>query len=103
MAIMKAKNSEESSKKWISKMILPVYVILSAIFIIYVAYSFLNTVIYNSGQQQWYETAIIDLMNKVGAACEPVSLTAGETQVDVINIACLQQAPAEAMDTMEAK
>jgi hypothetical protein len=42
-------------------------------------------------------------MNKVGAACEPVSLTAGETQVDVINIACLQQAPAEAMDTMEAK
>lgn len=103
MSIIKSKVPEEVSKKWLSKMILPLYLVLSALFIVYVAYSYLGGVVYNSWlnqgatewQQQGYESAIVDLMNRVGAKCEPVALTVGDTQVDVINIACLQQAPTE--------
>lgn len=103
MSIIKTKVTDESSKKWFSKMILPLYIVLSALFIVYAAYSYLGWVVYNSwvnqgataGQQQGYEAAVVDLMNRVGEKCEPVALTAGDTQVDVINVACLQQAPIE--------
>ena len=103
MSIIKTKVTDESSKKWFSKMILPLYVVLSALFILYVAYSYLGWVVYNlwlnqgasAGQQQGYEAAIVDLMKRVGEKCEPVALTAGETQIDVINVACLEQAPVE--------
>jgi hypothetical protein len=34
-------------------------------------------------------------MNTVSEKCEPVALTAGDTQIEVVNVACLQQAPVE--------
>lgn len=95
MPIMKSKIENEVIKKSYTKMILPIYVILSALFIIYAAYSYLGWVVYNQGsiigKQQWYEAAVIDLMNRVASKCDPVTLTAWETKINVINVACLQQ------------
>jgi len=78
--------------------ILPVYVLLSLIFIAVVSYNYLAGFVYNSwvsqgavaGQQQWYERAVIDVMNQVVTQCEPVALTAWDQQVDIVNYACVQ-------------
>jgi len=93
-------------------MVLPAYIILSAIFILYVAYSYLQWVVYRSGaanwqqqwyslgQQEWYTNAVIEVINSVSEKCEPVAITAWEAQVDVINVACLQaQKPAPITST----
>jgi hypothetical protein len=110
MSIMKAKWGEETPKVNVKKMVLPAYIVLSALFIWYAAYSFFTWVVYNSGVNQWatagqkqgYEQAIVDLMNQAGTKCEPVALTMWEAQVDVINVACLQQAaPESSSDVME--
>ncbi len=93
MSALTAKKTTEWTK-W-RKIILPLYVIISALFILYVWYSYFQWVVYRSWaiswQQQWYTTAVIELINRVGEKCEPVAISAWETQVDVINVACLQQ------------
>lgn len=71
---------------------LPAYVIISALFIAYSLYSYLVWVVYQSGQQQGYTVAVQDLATQVSEKCEPVAITIGQEQVDVINVACLQEA-----------
>lgn len=77
--------------------ILPAYITISAIFIVLVAYSYFQGVVYNSwalrGQQQWYEAAYIEVVNAVSQKCEAVTLEVWETSVNIVNVACLQQAP----------
>ncbi len=108
------KTTREEAKKpagW-KKMLLPGYLLFSAIFIIYSLYTYFGGVVYQAGVNQGISSAVVQLMQQTGSKCEPVALTAGDQQVDVINIACLQQqdpataaqvapAPLDAMDSEE--
>lgn len=93
--------SKEGSNAPIKALILPVYVILSVVFIVYIGYSYATGVVYNTGelngQQQGYDAgyskAISDLLQQAGTQCEPVAITLGDQGVNVINVACLQAAP----------
>lgn len=80
--------------------ILPVYIVLSAIFILYITYGFLNGVIYRggfaAGQQNGYDAALGQLIERAGTQCEPVTINYGENAVNVINVACLQAQPQQA-------
>jgi hypothetical protein len=82
-------------KKSYTQYILPAYVIISAIFILLVAYSYFQWVVYNSGalrwQQQWYEAAYVEIVNAVSQKCEAVALEVWETTVSVVNVACIEQ------------
>lgn len=86
----------ETNKNY-TQYILPAYIVISAIFILLVAYSYFQWVVYNSWalrwQQQWYEAAYTEVVNAVSQKCEAVSLNVGETTVSVVNVACLQEAP----------
>jgi hypothetical protein len=93
--LTKAKVLEE--KKNYTQYILPAYITISAIFIVLVAYSYFQGVVYNSGtlrgQQQWYEAAYVEVVNAVSQKCEAVTLEVWETSVSIVNVACLQQTP----------
>lgn len=82
-------------KRSYTQYILLAYIIISAIFILMVAYSYFQGVVYKSwslkGQQQWYEAAYIEIINAVSQKCETVSLNVWETTVSIINVICLQQ------------
>jgi hypothetical protein len=102
---------KEASGLSIKPFMLPMYIILSAVFILYIAYSYATGVVYKSGimagqqagqqqaQQAGYEAAIAQLLQQAGSQCEPISISLGEKQVNVINVACLQAAPQENIDT----
>lgn len=93
------KAKEQTSKMNIAPYILPAYIIFSAVFIIYMAYWYVNGVVYRSGQlsgqQVGYEAAIKQLMQQVGTQCEPVSINYEDQVVNVVNVACLQAPQAE--------
>lgn len=105
MSVIKTK----TSNVWIDwkKFILPAYIVFSILFILLTIYMYLQWVVYNSGvsawgqqwlaagQEQWYTVAIQEMMAKVSENCEPIALTSGEVQVDIINVACLQQSPSQ--------
>jgi hypothetical protein len=82
-------------KKSYTQYILPAYIIISAIFILLVAYSYFQWVVYNSGtirgQQQGYEAAYVEIVNAVSQKCEAVALEVWDTTVSVVNVACLEQ------------
>ena len=78
------------------KYALPAYIILSALIIIYVVYSMIVGGIYNVGAQQGYQAAVSQLIQQASQQdCKPVAINLGDTKVEVINVACLQQAPAQ--------
>lgn len=105
MSPLTKKESPIKGKVNIKPFILPVYIILSAVFILYIAYSYATGVVYQSGilsgqeqgqqawYQAWYEAAIAQLIQQAGSQCEPVSITLREQGVNIINMACLQSAP----------
>ena len=101
------KKEETTSKRGTQNIFVAWYIILSLIFILYVMYAYLQWVIYNSwvqqgnasGQQQWYEQAVVELMNQVGSECRSVALTAWDAQIDVINVACLDLVSPEASES----
>jgi len=80
-------------KKSYTQYILPIYVVVSAVFILFIAYSYFQSVVYNSGtllwQQQWYQAAYTEVINAVSQTCEAIELNVWETKVSVINITCL--------------
>lgn len=101
MSPLKMKQEEKTS--FLKKTVLPAYIILSLLFIGYTGYMYFKTVVYKSwvmagqnvwvsaGQEQGYKAAVQDLIKQVSEKCEPVAINLGETQVDVINVSCLQQ------------
>lgn len=103
----KAKEDKKVSFSNIKPFLLPAYLILSAVFILYIAYGYINGVVYRtglaSGQQQWYEAAITQLLQQAGDKCEPVSISLWDAAVNVINVACLQTqaAPSPASQEVE--
>lgn len=99
--IWKTRGAPESFN--LKKLVLPVYIVVSAVFMLAVIYSYANGVIYKSGlttgQQQGYEAAVVELAQQISAKCEAVAITVGEQQINVINTACLQSA--ETAEVME--
>lgn len=101
MSVIKTKTSK-GNIDW-KKFILPGYIVFSILFIVLTLYAYLQWVVYNSGlsawwqqwlaagQEQWYAVAIQEIITKVSEKCEPIALTAGDNQVDVVNVACLQE------------
>lgn len=74
--------------------ILPAYVVLSALFIIYIAYGYLKVAVYQTGAQNGYNGAYNEI---VRAALDPQSCQGlnipssdGQTTVTLINVNCLQ-------------
>lgn len=59
---------------------------------------YFKNVVYSAGVQAGYQTAVGQLVQQIGEKCEPVAINVGETKVDVINVACLQQPEAGATD-----
>ena len=93
MSVLGKSTKEEVKKSagW-KKLLLPGYIIFSAIFIVYSLYTYFGGVVYQAWVNQWINSAVVRLMQQAGSQCEqPVSLTAWGQQVDVINVACLQQ------------
>lgn len=98
--LWKAKTSEGKKMGFnVGPYILPVYIILSAIFILYIGYSYFNGMVYRSGfltgREEGITITINELVQKVGTKCEPVGINYGNQVINVINVACLQ-APADA-------
>ena len=89
-----AKTKEWSSFDW-KAYVLPGYITISAIFIVYMIYSFIVWGVYNlgvnSGAQRGYQAAVAELMNQASSKCEPVELTLEDKKIQVVNVACLQQ------------
>jgi len=83
--------------------ILPAYIVLSALFIIFIAYSYFQSVVYNSWalrwQQQWYDAAFAEVINAVSQWCQSVELNLWEASVNVVNISCIEQAQASPSNT----
>ena len=115
---MKHKEESYGVMDYVKAYSLPVYVVVSVVFIIYTLYSYAMGVVYNSGytrgqadsevilQQtydQGYAQAVQQLMEQTSSRCEAVALTLWDQQVDVVNVACLMQNPAvdESMMEME--
>ena len=89
MSIIKTKTSE-SSFGW-KKFILPGYIVLSALFILVTLYTYFQWVVYRSGVATWEQQAVQTIMTRVSQKCEAIALTLGESQVDIVNAACVQQ------------
>ena len=72
------------------------WAILSALYIWYDIFDKTKSSIADSSYQSWMETAFwLVLQQWLDEACKPVNITDGTTQVNLINIECLQQAPVE--------
>lgn len=102
MSFITKKDTQPSVKQILLSYGLPVYIIISVLFIISVLWSYVMGVIYNSWvvawqqqalevwQQQWYTKAVQQMTDEATKdTCEVVTLTLGEKQVNVINIDCL--------------
>lgn len=80
---------------------LPIYILLSAAFIIYVVWIFVTWTVYNAwiitGQEQWYVAAFQEVANEIAQGCEVVTLTLWDTQVNTINADCLEMWQDESM------
>ena len=77
-------------KMELRKILIPFYIILSSIFILYVLGNLVAGVVYKQWVQEWYKAAISELIVKVEQRCEPVPVNFWEKQIEVINLACLQ-------------
>lgn len=93
-------NKENQSKKNYFAIALIVYVILSALFILFVMYWFLRWTVFTSWliqwQQQWYSAAYNEVVEFLNNTCEIVPITAGEITVNTINVICLQESDSQA-------
>jgi len=85
--------------------LLPTYIVLSALFILYVLYGYLSVSVYQSGVQVGQEQAILAIASQsvTEQACQsgvPLNLGNGQTAT-LINVECLQPAPAPAETVSE--
>lgn len=81
--------------------LLPAYIVLSALFILYVIYGYLSVSVYQSGVQAGQQQAVLTIASQsvTEQACQsgvPLNIWNGQTAT-LINVQCLQQAPVEAV------
>lgn len=92
----------KKAKLNIKAYLLPVYVIISLLFIIWSAYSYFSSFVYGSGVQAGGTQVVNAIVSQASQGCSAIPVTSGSTTVELINIACLQQAPTETTDTPES-
>ena len=60
-------------------------------------------VLKNAAYQKGVANALTQVVTRVSAECKPVTVTAGQRQIDIVNVACLQRnAPAEEAEAEES-
>jgi len=79
---------------------LPLYILLSLLFILWSAYSYFSSFVYGSGVQAGGTQVVNAIVTQASQGCNAIPVTAGGTTVELVNVACLQQA-APAGDVME--
>ncbi len=97
-----SKSKETSSMiSYVKTYGLPVYIVVSAAFILYVLWSYVMWVVYNSWvrqwqeqalqawQEQWYVAAFQQISEELTKWCEWVTLTLWDQEINVINTDCL--------------
>lgn len=75
---------------------LPAYILLSAVFILYTAYGYMKVAVYQTGAQNGYNSAYVEIANAAldPKSCQWMTLPAANNQsVTLINVECLQAAP----------
>lgn len=73
------------------KIVAIAYIVLSLIFIVYSALNYLKFNIYNMWMQNWYETAINQIIAESTKGCSELPLESWDKKVNLINTACLKQ------------
>lgn len=85
------KKNESQSKSWKDYALL-VYIIASALFIVFSFYSGLKNLVYmtgvNQGAQQWYTQALNELA-QWASSCNPIPVSLGEQSFELINVDCV--------------
>jgi hypothetical protein len=79
------------------------YIVLSALFIIFSLYNNLKNTVYNVGVNQGREIAISQVISAASKECKPLNIFVGEQKLDIINVACLQQAPEQTSTAPEVQ
>lgn len=101
--VFKAKTRKETWKFFstVKAYSLPIYIVVSAVFILYVLWSYAMWVVYNAwviagqnqalqvGQEQGYVAAIEQMSQEASSSCDVVTLTLWDQEVNMINIDCL--------------
>ncbi len=88
------KDTEKTGISW-KQALLWAYIAFTIVLIVWLIFNYFKNVVYSMGVQAGYGTAVEQLMKEVGSKCEPVAVNIGEEQIDIINVACLQQPEAE--------
>lgn len=83
----------------IGKIILIVWIVFASLYVVYGEYQRLQRVVANTSYNRGLSTAVNQLISE-SAKCQPIPVKAGDVQVDLIAIKCLQggdnqEAPAE--------
>ncbi|MCH8519028.1 hypothetical protein LAT59_04685 [Candidatus Gracilibacteria bacterium] len=99
----KGKDTPVGVYSYVKSYALPVYIIVSALFIVYALWSYAMGVVYNAGvlegqnqalqvgQEQGYMAALEQISEEAIKGCDGFTLTLGESQViGLINIDCLE-------------
>lgn len=106
MAFVTRNKEEGASLEW-KRYLLPGYIVVSLLFIVYVVYSTIVGGIYNlglnNGAQQGFKAAVAQLMEQAGTKCDPVDLTLDNQKIQIVNYACTQQGAASAAATEPAQ
>ena len=93
MSLLKKEKNNKTFFANLQKNALPVYILFSAAFIVYVLWVFITWAVYNSwlraGQEQWYVLAFQEVANELMRSCDVVTLTLWDAQVNTINVDCL--------------
>ena len=91
------KETKTAKKMNVKPYLLPVYIILSLLFILWSAYSYLGNFVAGQAFQNGQNAAVNQMIAEVQQASQDCSQPVTVGQVQLINVACLQQqAPADA-------
>lgn len=92
--LWKAASKKAGPLNIVKPYILPVYIVLSALFILYAAYGYLRVSVYQAWAQDGYNTAYGEIINAAldPQSCQGISIPGANSQVvTLINVECLQQ------------
>jgi len=76
------------------KIVIAVWLIFATLYVIYGEYNRLNMFVAQTSYNAGYQDSVVQLLNEV-AKCQPVPITFNNQTVEVIGMACLQQAPVD--------
>lgn len=92
------KETKETKKMNVKPFLLPVYIVLSLLFIVWSAYSYIGQFVAGQAFQNGQNAAVNQMITEIQQASQDCSKTIPVGQVELINVACLQQSeqPAQA-------